>query len=111
MPGGALMRNRVLQRAFLPFMGRQHLANVYVANVPGPPIPLFLAGAQLVEMFPIVPLIGNITLGVGALSYAGQFNIAAVADRDSCPDLDVFADGVRRNLQSLGLPASTAPVG
>ena len=111
VPGGALMRNRVLQRAFLPFMGRQHLANVYVANVPGPPIPLFLAGAQLVEMFPIVPLIGNITLGVGALSYAGQFNITAVADRDSCPDLDVFADGVRRNLQSLELPASTAPVG
>jgi hypothetical protein len=26
-----------------------------------------------------------VTLGVGGLSYAGQFNITAVADRDACP--------------------------
>ena len=109
--GGTLMRNRALQQAFLPFMARQRLANVYVANVPGPPTPLYLAGARLVEMFPIVPLIGNITLGVGALSYAGQFNITAVADRDAGPDIQVFTDGVGRSLQSLELSVSTASVG
>ena len=32
---------------------------------------------------------------------AGQFNLTAVADRDACPDVDVFAESVRAALQSL----------
>jgi diacylglycerol O-acyltransferase / wax synthase len=87
-------------------MARQRLASAYVANVPGPPMPLYLAGAQLLELFPIVPLIGNITLGVGALSYAGQFNITVVADRDACPDVEVFADAVRDGLHALAVSVS-----
>jgi diacylglycerol O-acyltransferase / wax synthase len=98
---GTLLRNRLAQRAFLRLMARQRWANVYVANVPGPPVPLYLAGAALLELFPVVPLTGNLTLGVGALSYAGQFTITAVADRDSCRDVEVFADGVRNALRSL----------
>jgi diacylglycerol O-acyltransferase len=91
----------LLQRAFLRLMPCQRFMNAYVANVPGPPIPLYFAGAPLLEIFPIVPLTGNLTIGVGALSCAGQFNLAVVADRDLCPDLDVFADGVRRSLRAL----------
>jgi diacylglycerol O-acyltransferase len=111
VPGGALLRNPTVQRAFLPLMARQRLANAYVANVPGPPMPLYLAGAQLLELFPVVPLIGNITLGVGALSYAGQFNITVVADRDACPDVDVFADGVRDALDDLAASVSMTSAG
>jgi diacylglycerol O-acyltransferase / wax synthase len=101
-PGGTLFRNSVIQRAFLRVLARQPWANAYVANVPGPPVPLYLAGAPLLEVFPMVPLTGNLTLGVGALSYAGQFNLTAVADRDTCPDVEVFAAGVRTALQELG---------
>jgi hypothetical protein len=75
--------------------------NVYVANVPGPPVLLYLGGAPLVEGFPLVPIMGNMTLGIGALSYAGQFNLTAVADRDASPDLEVFAEGVRGSLEEL----------
>jgi diacylglycerol O-acyltransferase / wax synthase len=99
--GGTLFRNGLVQRAFLRVLARQRWANAYVANVPGPRVPLYLAGAPLLELFPLVPLTGNLTLGVGALSYAGQFNLTAVADRDTCPDVGVFADGVRAALQSL----------
>jgi hypothetical protein len=42
-----------------------------------------------------------VSVGVGALSYAGQFNLTAVADRELCPDLEVFADGARRSLDAL----------
>jgi hypothetical protein len=38
---------------------------------------------------------------VGALSYAGQFNIMVVADRVICPDLDVFAASAQSELQAL----------
>jgi WS/DGAT/MGAT family acyltransferase len=99
--GGTLLRNGVIQRAMLRLMKRQRWANVYVANVPGPPTPLRLAESQILELFPVVPLLGNVTVGVGALSYAGQFNITVVADRNSCPDLEVFTQGVRAALQSL----------
>ncbi|HEX6577209.1 MAG TPA: wax ester/triacylglycerol synthase family O-acyltransferase [Jiangellaceae bacterium] len=109
-PGGTLLRNSVIQRAFLHVLARQPWANAYVANVPGPPVPLYLAGAPLLEVFPMVPLTGNLTLGVGALSYAGQFNLAAVADRDACPDVEVFAAGVRAALQELGASAPVTTV-
>ena len=98
---GVLFRNHLLQWAFLHALSRQRWSNVYEADVPGPPVPLYLAGAQLVELFPLVPLTGNFTLGLGALSYAGQLNLAAVADPDACPDLDVFTAGARDALQHL----------
>jgi WS/DGAT/MGAT family acyltransferase len=100
-PAGSMFRTVLLQRAFLRLMPRQRFMNAYVANVPGPPIPLYFAGAPLLEIFPIVPLTANISIGVGALSYARQFNLAVVADHDLCPDLEVFADGVRRSLEAL----------
>jgi WS/DGAT C-terminal domain len=46
--------------------------NLVVTNVAGPPVPLYLAGARLLELFPMMPVMGNLTLVVGALSYAGS---------------------------------------
>ena len=100
-PGSTLFRSPLIQRAFLRHMARQHFTNGYVANVPGPPVPLYLAGARLLEVFPVVPIMGNMTLGVGALSYAGQFNITAVADREACPDVAAFVEGARNSLDEL----------
>jgi WS/DGAT/MGAT family acyltransferase len=106
-PGGTLFRNATIQRAFLRYADRQRFMNVYIANVPGPPVPLYLAGAPLAEAFPVVPIMGNLPLGIGALSYAGQFNITVVADRDSCPDAEVFTAALRACLDDL---AHAAPV-
>jgi WS/DGAT/MGAT family acyltransferase len=100
-PAGSMFRTVLLQRAFLRLMPRQRFMNAYVANVPGPPIPLYFGGASLLEIFPIVPITANISIGVGALSYAHQFNITVVADRDLCPDLDVFVAGLQRSLEAL----------
>lgn len=100
-PAGSMFRTIFLQRAFLHLMPRQRFMNSYVANVPGPPIPLYFGGARLLEFFPIVPITANVSIGVGALSYAGQFNLTVVADRDLCPDIDVFVAGVQRSLEAL----------
>ena len=75
--------------------------NVVSADLPGPQTPLYFAGAQLIEVFPLVNLLGTESLGVGALSYAGQFNVMAVGDADAYPDLDVFADSARDDLRAL----------
>ena len=108
-PGGTLFRNRLIQRAFIRHAARQRFMNVYVANVPGPSVPLYLDRAPLLEVFPLVPIMGNLTLGVGALSYAGQFNLTVVADRDACPDVQVFVDAARSSLDELARSMSEAP--
>jgi diacylglycerol O-acyltransferase / wax synthase len=99
--GATLFRNVPIQRAALRLVHHQRIMNTYAANVPGPPIPLFFAGAPVLEVFPVVPIMANVSLGVGALSYAGQFNLTAVADRELCPDLEIFVQGVRRSLDAL----------
>jgi hypothetical protein len=40
--------------------------------------------ARLLELFPVVSVMGNLTLVAAVLSYAGQRNLTAVADRDGC---------------------------
>jgi len=93
----------VVQRAVFRLLARQRLVNLYVTNVPGPPVPLYLAGARLLELFPMVPIEGNLTLTLGVFSYAGQLNLTAVADRDACPDIEVFAQRLGRVSGSGGL--------
>jgi hypothetical protein len=78
-----------------------------VTNVAGPPVPLYLAGAPLLELSPMMPVMGNLTLVVGVLSYAGQLNLTAVADHDHCPDLEIFTCGVRCALHDLARSACT----
>ena len=75
-------------------MPHQRIMNAYVADVPGPPVPLYFAGAPIRELFPLVPITANLSIGVGALSYADQFNITVVADLQLCPDVEIFVDGV-----------------
>ena len=53
----------------------------------------------------MVSLVANSTLIVAVLSYAGRLSITAVADRNSCPDLEVFAQGVRNALDDLARSA------
>jgi WS/DGAT/MGAT family acyltransferase len=105
---GTLIGAPIPRRAMLKAVMRQRV-NVTSASIPGPEAPLSLAGARVLEAFPVLPLIANESLGVGALSYAGAFTIGVVADRDAYPDLDVFVTGAREELHALGVPTSAAP--
>lgn len=96
-------------RVFLRLVDRQRV-NVSSANIPGPAVPLYFAGARLLEVFPMVQLLGKNSLTIGAMSYAGQFNMMVVADRDGYPDLGVFAEGMQADLRTLELQLRTAAV-
>jgi diacylglycerol O-acyltransferase / wax synthase len=103
-----IFRLVAVQRACYRFLAHQRSVNLSVTNVPGPPVPLYLAGARLLELFPVAPVQGNVTLTVAVLSYAGQLNLTAIADRDTCPDVEVFAQGVRSTLDELAQSALVA---
>ena len=103
--GTGIFRFAAGQRAWYRHFPRQRSVNLVVTNVPGPPVPLYLAGARLLELFPVMPVMGNLTLVVAVLSYAGQLNLTASADQDRCPDLEVFTQGVRTALDDLARSA------
>ncbi len=96
--GSGIFRFVAAQRAWYRLFPRQRSVNLVVSNVPGPSTPLYLAGARLIEVFPLLPTMGNLTLVVAAVSYAGQLNLTAAADHDSCPDVEVFTSGLREAL-------------
>ena len=78
---------RLLQRWMVRVMKRQHLVNLIVSNVPGPCVPLYIAGVRV----------------------AGRLNLDVVGDPDALPDLAVFTDGVADTLSRLGALAGTQP--
>ena len=86
-------------------MARQRFFNVVVTNVPGPQIPLYLAGRRMIDPFPMVPLAKNQGLGIALLSYAGRINFGLVGDFDVMYDLDDFADDVQDSLAELAAEA------
>lgn len=97
---GTLFRGRIATRLLLKVVTRQRV-NVTTASIPGPRRPLYLAGAQVIEVVPVLPLIGKVALGVGGVTYAGGFSIGVTADRDAFPDLDLFVSGMRDELDAL----------
>lgn len=110
--GSGIFRFVAGQRVWYRLFPRQRSVNLVVTNAPGPSVPLYLAGARLLEVFPMMPTMGNLTLVVGVLSYEDQLNFTAAADYHRCPDVEVFVQGVRSALddlaRSLAVPASRA---
>jgi hypothetical protein len=101
-PIGALVSRLTLMAVM-----RQRV-NATSASIPGPRTPLRLAGAQALEVVPILPLVANEPLGVGALSYGGALTIGIAVDRDAYPDLDVLVAAIRDALRALGLAIGDA---
>lgn len=79
----------------------QPLVDVVVTNIPGVDAPLWFRGARLLETVPIVPLGGNLTVGIAVLSYDGTLTIGVHADAAACPDVDVLAEGIAHALDEL----------
>ena len=102
---GIVPHRGIAGRAFLKLVDRQRV-NLTSADIRGPEVPQYFAGARLVEAFPLAPLIGKVSLTVAAMSYAGQFNITVIADRDAYPDLDIFVAGVQDELGTLAARTS-----
>ena len=91
-----------LARLVVRGVDRQPLINLVVTNVPGPPCPLYLMGAELLDAYPVIPLAANLSMGVAILSYNGALNIAISADADACPDVEVLAQGIADGFAALG---------
>jgi diacylglycerol O-acyltransferase / wax synthase len=77
------------------------LFNLIVTNIPGPQMPLYLLGNELIELFPIAFLPKGHALAVAIMSYNGRLEYGLLADWDALPDLQVFANGIDEALDEL----------
>ena len=75
--------------------------NSIVTNVPGPQFPLYLQGAKLLSVFPQVPLLGEMGVGIALMSYDGKVCWGFNANPDVIPDLDVFVNQIKKSLDTL----------
>ncbi len=69
-------------------------ANLAVSNIPGPRVPLYLLGARQLDMYPVLPLIGNQALGIALMSYHDSLCWGFNSDWDAMPDLHDLVDRV-----------------
>lgn len=83
--------------------------NLIVSNVPGPPVPLYLAGAEAVGIYPFGPLMEGTGLNVTVLSGNGQLHIGLIACPELVPHLDALLDGMLAGLARLSLAAEEQP--
>jgi len=79
----------------------KRIFNLVVTNVPGPQVPLYAAGARMLETYPVVPLADGQGLAVGITSYDGGLFYGFTADRDALPDVDVLAATVDEAFEEL----------
>jgi hypothetical protein len=99
---GSLLGSRLARWAFRRFsVAERHPVNITTADLRGPPEELEIAGIRVVGVYPLVALIANVTVAVAAISYAGRLFVGIVADRETLPDLQVFAEGMRAEFEAL----------
>ena len=77
------------------------IANTTVSNVPGPTDPIYFAGARLLRVTGLGPLIGGMNLFHIVASYNGTVSIGVTADRSALPDPGHYADCMQSAFQEM----------
>jgi WS/DGAT/MGAT family acyltransferase len=87
--------------ARLRLLERINPFNLIISNVPGPNIPLYYAGARLLQYYPLSAIAEGQGLNITVMSYDGGLHFGLIADRDLAPDLDVLAGYLDEELKVL----------
>ena len=77
------------------------LANVLISNVPGSPVPLYLAGAKVISYYPVSIPAHSMALNVTVQSYAGRLDYGLIACRRAVPDINDLGDFLLAEHQTL----------
>ena len=91
----------------------QASVNTVTTNVPGPQVPLYACGREMLSYYPFVPLSQGVRIGVAILSYNGRIAFGVTGDWDTTADLDVMTDGIEHGIAELtdAAIAATAAAG
>ena len=85
------------------------VANLAISNVPGPPVPLYLAGAQFLSFHPLSIIMHGLALNITIQTYAGHVDFGIIADKKALPYAKDLAKAIEAAFtEAQGLMA-TAP--
>jgi WS/DGAT/MGAT family acyltransferase len=82
---------QAVQEAVVRIIGTK--ATAVLTNVPGPPIPLYLAGQPISSLMFWTPQSGRLGLGISILSYAGHVTVGVATDAGLVPEPDEIVLG------------------
>ena len=86
------------------------VTNLAISNVPGPRMPLYLAGAKMLTYYPVSIVVHGVALNVTVQSYNGAVDFGLIACRKAMPDLPELAkymQAAHRELLELTHAAQT----
>lgn len=76
-----------------------------VSNVPGPQMPMYIAGARLVAAYPLMPTAPTAGLSIAVTSLSGTMAFGFTGDWDLVPDIDFLAVSLEESLEELAKAA------
>jgi diacylglycerol O-acyltransferase len=85
---------------------RMEMFDLILTNVPGPQMPLFLTGAELLSAYPVVPLMPHQNLGIALFSYNGSVFWGVNADWEAFPEVSSFVRDLEASYDALRREAS-----
>jgi WS/DGAT/MGAT family acyltransferase len=84
------------------------LFNLLVTNFPGPQVPFYVRGRELVEVYPVGFLAKRHALAIAIFSYNGSIGFGLLADRESLGDLDQLGSYIEGAIDELRVAAGIA---
>jgi WS/DGAT/MGAT family acyltransferase len=84
------------------------LFNLIVTNVPGPQIPLYVLGREMLDVFPVAFLPQNHALAIAIMSYNGKIDFGLLGDYDAMEDLTLIGEGIEAEIKQLLEAAKSA---
>ena len=77
------------------------LANLIISNVPGPDVPLYMGGSEMLGMFPLGPVMDGMGLNITIMSYRGVLYWGLASDARAVPRLWDIAAAIPAALTEL----------
>ena len=83
------------------------VANLVISNVPGPPVPLYLAGARMLTNYPTSIVVHGIALNITVQSYDQSLDFGLMADAAAAPDVAALGEALRMAMDDLRVLAGS----